>query len=147
MNDAVALVLYSTIEQFKGDDASDLNIESVFKALLVFFLIFVGSFACGVLMAMVTALIMKFTKIRRFPLIETSLFVLFSYTSFLVGEASGLSGIVAVLFCGITQAHYTYPNLSDEVCSATGLPLPFVPRPFLLAPCSMRRPATSQTAA
>lgn len=31
MNDAVALVLYSTIEQFKGDDASDLNVASVFR--------------------------------------------------------------------------------------------------------------------
>lgn len=119
MNDAVALVLYSTIEEFKGSSAEDLNAGSVIKALFVFLLIFLGSLACGVLLAMLTALIAKFTKIRRFPLIETSLFILFSYMSFLVGEASGLSGIVAVLFCGITQANYTYPNLSEESKSQT----------------------------
>ncbi|KAJ8351261.1 hypothetical protein SKAU_G00227370 [Synaphobranchus kaupii] len=55
-----------------------------------------------------------FTKLLDFPLLETALFFLMSWCTFLLAEACGFTGVVAVLFCGITQAHYTYNNLSPE---------------------------------
>lgn len=111
----------------------------------------------------------KFTKLRDFQLLETALFFLMSWSTFLLAEACGFTGsthkhytftpelvtacsfchitddalyiikkrfldwldplnslclcpwlcwraagVVAVLFCGITQAHYTFNNLSPE---------------------------------
>ncbi|KAM6921152.1 LOW QUALITY PROTEIN: sodium/hydrogen exchanger 7 [Xenentodon cancila] len=61
----------------------------------------------------------KFTKLHCFPLLETALFFLMSWSTFLLAEACGFTGVVAVLFCGITQAHYTYNNLSGESTKRT----------------------------
>ncbi|KAJ8279178.1 hypothetical protein COCON_G00062440 [Conger conger] len=61
----------------------------------------------------------KFTRLSEFPLLETGLFFLLSWSSFLSAEACGLTGIVAVLFCGIAQARYTFHNLSTEAKTRT----------------------------
>jgi sodium/hydrogen exchanger-like protein 6/7 len=42
-----------------------------------------------------TALLTKFTHIRDFPILETALFVLMSYSTFLIAEAADLTGILS----------------------------------------------------
>nr|XP_006821443.1 PREDICTED: sodium/hydrogen exchanger 7-like [Saccoglossus kowalevskii] len=111
MNDAVAIVLAATIDNYR---ASEFDVEALFTAVGSFLGIFFGSFLIGGLMGCINALLTKFTKIRDFPILETVLFCLLSYSTFLIAESFGLTGIVAMLFCGMTQAHYTYNNLSDE---------------------------------
>ncbi|CAF4070554.1 unnamed protein product [Rotaria sp. Silwood2] len=115
LNDAVCIVLAQSIEKYVASAILDkFDRGLMLKSLYNFFIVFIGSFAIGSGMGCLTALMTKFTYIRDFPLLETTLFVLMSYSTFLASEAAGLTGIVAVLFCGIFQAHYTFNNLSQE---------------------------------
>lgn len=116
LNDAVAIGLVSAISSYEenNNEGKEFEVAAAFKAFGNFVYIFLCSFMIGSVTGCVTALITKFTKLCDFPLLESCLFVLMSYTSFLIAEALDLTGIVAVLFCGICQAHYTYNNLSIE---------------------------------
>ncbi|XP_023237027.1 sodium/hydrogen exchanger 7-like [Centruroides sculpturatus] len=102
----------SYVENFQGQ--SGFEASSAFKSLGNFCYIFLCSFLIGSLMGCSTAALTKFTRLCELPLLESCLFFLMSYSTFLMAEAAQLTGIVAVLFCGICQAHYTYNNLSDE---------------------------------
>ncbi|XP_072519310.1 sodium/hydrogen exchanger 6a [Salminus brasiliensis] len=116
LNDAVAVVLSSSIVAYQpeGDNSHTFEAMALLKSFGIFLGVFSGSFSLGVATGVVTALVTKFTKLRDFQLLETALFFLMSWSTFLLAEACGFTGVVAVLFCGITQAHYTFNNLSPE---------------------------------
>jgi len=116
MNDAVAIVLYRSIQEYELETFDTL---SFFKAIGEFVGVFGGSFLLGSVMGLFNALLSKMTRIGEFPQLETALFTLMSYSTFLIAESCSLTGIVAVLFCGISQAHYTFNNLSPESKVAT----------------------------
>uniref|UniRef100_H3CZ85 Sodium/hydrogen exchanger n=1 Tax=Tetraodon nigroviridis TaxID=99883 RepID=H3CZ85_TETNG len=121
MNDAVAIVLSSSIVAYqpRGANTHMFDASAFFTSVGVFLGIFSGSFAMGAITGVVTALVTKFTKLHCFPLLETALFFLMSWSTFLLAEACGFTGVVSVLFCGIAQAHYTYNNLSEESTKRT----------------------------
>ncbi|XP_078246469.1 sodium/hydrogen exchanger 7 isoform X1 [Pogona vitticeps] len=121
LNDAVAIVLSSSIVAYQptGGNIHAFDAAAFFKSIGIFLGIFSGSFMMGVVTGIVTALVTKFTKLHCFPLLETALFFLMSWSTFLLAEACGFTGVVSVLFCGITQAHYTFNNLSVESRSRT----------------------------
>ncbi|RMC19695.1 hypothetical protein DUI87_03259 [Hirundo rustica rustica] len=86
LNDAVAIVLSSSIVAYQpaGDNSHTFDVTAMFKSIGIFLGIFSGSFAMGAA-----------TGVESYVMLCSP-------------------GVVAVLFCGITQAHYTYNNLSTE---------------------------------
>ncbi|XP_044032228.1 sodium/hydrogen exchanger 9-like isoform X1 [Siniperca chuatsi] len=115
LNDAVAIALTHAITTYSKMGAGHTFDPPTFFLSVGYFLgVLAGSFLLGFIFTVITALLTKFTRLRENPLLETSVFFLLSWSSFLSAEASGLSGIVAVLFCGLSQARYTIHNLSSE---------------------------------
>ncbi|VDN98351.1 unnamed protein product [Rodentolepis nana] len=114
LNDAVAMSLSQAVDRFESKVQQAMTIASFLSAVWGFVANFASSFFFGSFIGCFTALLTKYTHIRDYPLLETVLFVLLSYTTFFLSEAVGLTGIVALLFCGVTQAHYTFNNLSRE---------------------------------
>ncbi|GMI07277.1 hypothetical protein TrVE_jg10657 [Triparma verrucosa] len=108
LNDAVGLVLYETLAKFIGVEHS---FESIAVAVLDFFIIFVGSTVLGVFCGLVASGLSKIIDFRHTPLIEGSLFVLVMYAPFTVAEVLSMSGIVTILFTGITFKAYGSKNL------------------------------------
>ncbi|KAM4543949.1 sodium/hydrogen exchanger 9-like [Fundulus diaphanus] len=115
LNDAVAIVLTHAIASYDQMGTGNVFDPPAFLRSVGFFLgVLIGSFLLGFIFTVITALLTKLTGLHENPLLETSIFFLLSWSSFLSAEACGLSGIVAVLFCGLSQAKYTTLNLSHE---------------------------------
>lgn len=54
--------------------------------------VFMGSFAIGVSLALLTALLLKYTELRKFPSIESCIVALLAYSTYLLSNAIQLSG-------------------------------------------------------
>lgn len=112
LNDAVAIVMFETAQRFHGENKGPATIGSLFRGIGIFFLVFTVSLMIGVFIGIGTALLLKHTYIRRFPKIESCLILLVAYASYLFSNGQHMSGIVSLLFCGITLKHYAYYNMS-----------------------------------
>lgn len=93
LNDAIAIVLFETAQGYKARAASEsLNIISLFEAFGVFLLVFFGSLLIGVVVGIGTALVLKYTLLRKYPKIESCLVVLIAYASYFFSNGVHMSG-------------------------------------------------------
>ncbi|KAF3901820.1 hypothetical protein AA313_de0207128 [Arthrobotrys entomopaga] len=120
LNDAVAIVMFETAQAFHQESAAaKVNPFSFIRGVGWFFIIFFFSLLIGILVGVGTALMLKYTYIRRFPKIETCCILLVAYGTYLFSTGIHASGIVSLLFCGITLKHYAYYNMSRRTQLAT----------------------------
>lgn len=108
LNDAIAIVLTTTVSQIPNTDTAD----AIASALKTFFTMFFASAGIGMVFALISALLLKHIDLRKHPSLEFGFMLVFTYAPYVLAEGIHLSGIMAILFCGIVMSHYTHFNLS-----------------------------------
>ncbi|KAG8852612.1 monovalent cation:H+ antiporter, CPA1 (nhx1) [Tulasnella sp. 330] len=116
LNDAVSIVMYETLSQFHG---SDIYVSSIFHGIGIFLFSFCSSMALGVSFGLGCSLILKHSSLHQYHGIESCLVALVAYTSYFFSTALHMSGIVSLLFCGITLKHYAYHTMSRRTQRTT----------------------------
>ncbi|KAI7869947.1 Sodium/hydrogen exchanger family-domain-containing protein [Spinellus fusiger] len=116
LNDAVAIVLSDTLRKFRGQELHAINI---FKGIGLFLGVFWASTLIGILFGITVALMLKHSNLYQFSNIEACIISLMAYSSYLFSNGAHMSGIVTLLFTGITLKHYAYDNMSLHTKRAT----------------------------
>ncbi|KAI0085492.1 Sodium/hydrogen exchanger family-domain-containing protein, partial [Irpex rosettiformis] len=116
LNDAVSIVMYETLSQFHG---TEIYISSLFHGIGIFLLSFSVSMALGVVFGLAMSLILKHSSLAQYPGIESCLVALSAYTCYFFSNGLSMSGIVSLLFCGITLKHYAYHTMSRRTQRTT----------------------------
>ena len=110
------LILYRTLSQFHGEE---IYVYSLFHGIGIFLLNFSVSMALGVAVGLFVSLTLKHSYLAQFPKIESCLVALCAYTCYFFSNGIQMSGIVSLLFCGITLKHYAYHTMSRRTQRAT----------------------------
>ncbi|KAH7927551.1 sodium/hydrogen exchanger [Leucogyrophana mollusca] len=116
LNDAVSIVMYETLTQFHG---TEIFISSIFHGIGIFLLSFSVSMALGVSFGLAMSLVLKHSSLSLYPSIESCLVALCAYTCYFFSNGLSMSGIVSLLFCGITLKHYAYHTMSHRTQRTT----------------------------
>eukprot|EP00438_Fugacium_kawagutii_P015742 Skav233431 [mRNA] locus=scaffold1486:175149:176822:+ [translate_table: standard] len=122
LNDAVSIVLFHSFSKAVGAESKN-AFASALQMVLDFAIIFVGSAVIGATLGCFSALLLKYAALPSHteahgPKLELAIFLIFCYAPFLLADGAGLSGIVAILFTGLTMKRYTFNNLSEPAKEA-----------------------------
>jgi sodium/hydrogen exchanger-like protein 6/7 len=93
--------------------------QSIIHGVGIFLLSFSVSMALGVACGLAMSLILKHSSLNLYPSIESCLVALSAYTCYFLSNGLSMSGIVSLLFCGITLKHYAYHTMSRRTQRTT----------------------------
>ena len=114
VNDAVCIVIYKILTDFQRE-GGQFSFSSVVSMFGTFCSLFLWSFVIGLGMGIIGSLILK--SLKKYSIgrqAECALICLFAYLSYILSEELELSPIIALLFNGIFNSHYSFYNLSFQ---------------------------------
>ncbi|CAI5438087.1 unnamed protein product [Caenorhabditis angaria] len=113
LNDAVSIVLAATAVKHSKSPFDSMPASEIFSsAFITFTEMFFLSAILGISVGLLSALLFKHVDLRKTPSLEFALLLICSYIPYGFAESLNLSGIMAILFCGITMSQYTRHNVS-----------------------------------
>lgn len=114
VNDAVCIVIYSIVRDFSMS-GEPFTASAALGMVGTFLTLFILSFLLGLVIGIIGSLFLK--KLKQYNIgrvAECALIILFAYLSYIVTEQFKLSPIIALLFNGIFNSHYSFYNLSFQ---------------------------------
>ncbi|XP_043089051.1 sodium/hydrogen exchanger 1b [Puntigrus tetrazona] len=110
LNDAVTVVLYHLFEEFAH--TGEVTAGDVFLGVVCFFVVALGGVLVGGVYGVLAAFTSRFTAHTR--VIEPLFVFLYSYMAYLSAEVFHLSGIMALIACGVVMRPYVEANISHK---------------------------------
>ncbi|KAK7139658.1 hypothetical protein R3I93_016711 [Phoxinus phoxinus] len=110
LNDAVTVVLYHLFEEFAH--VGEVTALDMFLGVVCFFVVSLGGVMVGCVYGVLAAFTSRFTAHTR--VIEPLFVFLYSYMAYLSAEVFHLSGIMALIACGVVMQPYVEANISHK---------------------------------
>uniref|UniRef100_A0A915DB13 Sodium/hydrogen exchanger n=1 Tax=Ditylenchus dipsaci TaxID=166011 RepID=A0A915DB13_9BILA len=112
LNDAVTIVLYHTFNAIEEVGPSNVYWTDYLMAVVAFFWVSFGGILVGIVWAILTGLVTKWAT--TVSVVQPLTCLLFPYLAYLFAESLGLSGILAIVVCGMLMKQYIVGNISDQ---------------------------------
>ncbi|CAB9505428.1 Sodium/hydrogen exchanger [Seminavis robusta] len=115
LNDAVAIVLFDTLQQHLGDDDAILGDLSTYQEMMGHFVtVSVGSMVVALVLGVCSVLFFWMLQGQQVAVAEVGSFIAWALIPYYVAEAWDLSGIIAILTMGFIMDFYILGCHSDD---------------------------------
>nr|CAH0113288.1 unnamed protein product [Daphnia galeata] len=110
LNDAVTVVLYNMCDSYISLGPENIETIDVLSGFASFVVVALGGTMIGIFWGFLTGFVTKYTY--RVLVIEPIFIFIMSYVAYVNAEAFQMSGILSIMFCGITMKNYVAENVS-----------------------------------
>ena len=94
---------------------AEFDASTPFTILGNFIILALASLAVGLVGGILSSLLFKYFRfLCHSAITETLILLIIAFVTYFVSEYGEFSGIISLLTCGITMAHYTWYNLSPQ---------------------------------
>ena len=112
LNDAVTVVLYNMFDAYVELGPENIGYQDVLSGFSSFLVVALGGTLIGIVWGFLTGFVTRFTNHVR--IIEPIFIFIMSYLAYLNAEIFHMSGILAIMFCGLTMKNYVEANISSK---------------------------------